>query len=113
MAQAERERKARGGRDELESMRLPPQNLEAERSVLGCILLTKDALPVVIDLLDPDDFYRESHRHIYQAMEDLEARGMTIDQITLADELKKRNLLDAVGGLAFLFEDFLTHDLEF
>lgn len=82
--------------------KLPPQNLEAEQSVLGAILLDNEALPKVIELLSPSDFYRDSHRKIFNAMEDQFNKGQTIDLVTLSDYLERTNALDAVGGISYL-----------
>jgi replicative DNA helicase len=82
--------------------KVPPQNLEAESSVLGGILLENEAVNVVLELLRPEDFYRESHRKIFRAIIDLTDRGEPVDLITLSDFLKIRNELDAVGGTAYL-----------
>src|SRR3954467_3282405 len=82
----------------------PPQNLEAEQSVLGAVLLADAALPAVIsdEGLHPDDFYRESHGRIYQAMLDLHTLGEPVDALTLVEHLKQAGDLDAVGGRAAL-----------
>jgi replicative DNA helicase len=82
--------------------RVPPQNLEAESSVLGGILLDNEAINLVLELLQPDDFYRESHRKIFRAMIDITDRGEPVDLITLSEFLKGRNELEAVGGAAYL-----------
>lgn len=82
--------------------KLPPQNLEAEQSVLGAILLDNEALPKVIELLSPSDFYRDSHRKIFNAMEDQFNKGQTIDLVTLSDYLERINELDATGGISYL-----------
>jgi replicative DNA helicase len=82
--------------------KVPPQNLEAESSVLGGILLENDAINVVLELLRPEDFYRESHRKIFRAMILLSDRGEPADVITLSECLKGHNELDAVGGTAYL-----------
>lgn len=82
--------------------KLPPQNLEAEQSVLGAILLDNEAIPKVIEILSPADFYRDSHRKIFNAMEDQFNKGQTIDLVTLADYLARTNELEAVGGLSYL-----------
>jgi replicative DNA helicase len=78
----------------------PPQNLEAEQSVLGAVLLSDTALPALIidERLTADDFYRESHGRIYQAMLDLHTQGEPIDALTLVEHLKQAGELDAVGG---------------
>ncbi|MFO0752246.1 MAG: replicative DNA helicase [Thermodesulfovibrionales bacterium] len=82
--------------------KVPPQNIEAEQSVLGSVIFDNEALPKVLEVLSPDDFYRESHRRLYNAMLDLFDRNEPIDIITLTDHLKKNNDLDTVGGIAYL-----------
>jgi replicative DNA helicase len=82
--------------------KVPPQNLEAESSVLGGILLENDAINLVLELLRPEDFYRESHRKIFRAMIELTDRNEPADLITLSEFLKNRGELDAVGGSAYL-----------
>jgi replicative DNA helicase len=80
----------------------PPQNLEAEQSVIGAVLLSDTALPALIidERLQPEDFYRESHGRIYKAMLDLHALGEPVDALTLVEHLKRSGQLDAVGGRA-------------
>jgi replicative DNA helicase len=80
----------------------PPQNLEAERSVLGAVLLSDTALPALIidERLHPEDFYREAHGEIYAAMLDLHNLGEPVDALTLVEHLKQAGRLDAVGGHA-------------
>lgn len=82
--------------------RLPPQNLEAEQSVLGAILLENDALLKALEVISTDDFYRESHRKIFNAMIELFDKNEGIDLVTVTDTLKRKNELDAVGGFAYL-----------
>jgi replicative DNA helicase len=82
--------------------KVPPQNLEAESSVLGGILLDNEAINQVLELLRPEDFYRESHRKIFRAMIELSDRSEPVDVITLSDCLKARRDIDAVGGSAYL-----------
>lgn len=81
---------------------LPPQNVEAEKSLLGSILLDKEAIVKIADFLRPEDFYRPSHREIYQAMIDLYESRNPIDIVTLSDELEKTKKLKEVGGASFL-----------
>src|SRR4029078_11253083 len=76
----------------------PPQNLEAEESVLGAMLLSPGAIGAVSEVLDAGDFYRESHAKIYRAALALYAKGEPVDAITLVDELEERGELEAVGG---------------
>src|SRR3989338_7779919 len=82
--------------------KVPPQNLEAEASVLGGILLENEAVNQVLELLRPEDFYRESHRKVFRAMIELSDRSEPVDLITLSDFLKSRGELEAVGGTAYL-----------
>src|SRR5436190_2900278 len=82
--------------------RLPPQNVEAEQSVLGSILIDRDAIVRVAGFLRPEDFYREAHRTIYQAVLDLFERREPADFVLLCDELERRGRLEQVGGPAYL-----------
>lgn len=82
--------------------RLPPQNLDAEQSVLGAILIDNNALPRALEILDPEDFYKPSHRKIFLAMTALFDKNEPIDLITLTDQLKKNNELEDIGGIAYL-----------
>jgi len=84
--------------------RIPPQNLEAEQSLLGALLIEKDAIIRVADLLRPEDFYKQAHSDIYQAMLDLFAKREPIDQLSLSNRLKDRGVLEAIGGRAYLIE---------
>jgi replicative DNA helicase len=77
---------------------VPPQNLEAEESVLGAMMLSPGAIGAVSEILDGGDFYRESHAKIYRAAVGLYARGEPVDAITLVDELEERGELEDVGG---------------
>jgi replicative DNA helicase len=80
----------------------PPQNLEAEQSVLGAVLLSDTALPALIidERLQPEDFYREAHGIVYKAMLDLHSVGEPVDALTLVEHLKRAGELEAVGGRA-------------
>ena len=80
----------------------PPQNLEAEQSVLGAVLLSDTALPALIidERLQPADFYRDSHGLIFTAMLELHGAGEPVDALTLVEHLKQNGQLDAVGGRA-------------
>lgn len=82
--------------------RIPPQNLEAEQSVLGSMLLDKEAIIFVSEYLKPVDFYRESHRQIFQAICALCDRDEPVDLVTLAEELRTRAVLEPVGGMGAL-----------
>jgi replicative DNA helicase len=82
--------------------RIPPQNLDAEQAVLGAMLIKKEAIAEVAEILRPDDFYREAHRIIFQAMMDLFSRNEAVDLITVTEELRRTENLDKVGGIAFV-----------
>jgi replicative DNA helicase len=77
---------------------VPPQNLDAEESVLGAMMLSSGAIGAVSEIVDASDFYRESHGHIYRAILGLYARGEPVDAITVVDELDRGSHLEGVGG---------------
>jgi replicative DNA helicase len=83
---------------------VPPQNLEAEESVLGAMMLSPGAIGAVSEVLDASDFYRESHAIIYRAALALYAKGEPVDAITLVDELEERSELEAAGGRVRIHE---------
>jgi replicative DNA helicase len=82
--------------------RIPPHNDDAEKSVLGSVLLDKDALYEALEILKPDDFYSEMHREIYSAVVELYRKSQPVDILTLSEELKKRKSLEMVGGRAYI-----------
>ena len=82
--------------------RVPPQNIEAEQSVIGAMLIDKNAVGIVTETLMPEDFYRQAHQVIYSAMLTLHSKNEPIDMVTLIEELKKMNKLDDVGGVAYI-----------
>ncbi|WP_084955414.1 replicative DNA helicase [Thermoactinospora rubra] len=82
--------------------RTPPHNIEAEQSVLGGMLLSKDAIADVVELIRADDFYRPAHQIIYEVITDLYGRGEPADAVTVFDELQKRGEMARVGGAAYL-----------
>ncbi len=88
----------------LDSAPVPPQNLEAEESVLGAMMLSPGAIGAVSEILDAGDFYRESHAKVYRGALALYAKGEPVDAITLTDELEERGELEAVGGRVRLHE---------
>src|SRR3954466_8708860 len=93
---------ANGGSRPYDGPIAPPQNLEAEQSVLGAVLLSDTALPALIidERLQPEDFYRDGHGRIYQAMLDLHSVGEPVDALTLVEHLKRAGDLEQVGGRA-------------
>ncbi len=82
--------------------RQPPQDMAAEQSVLGGMLLSKDAIADVLERLRPGDFYRPAHQNVYDAILDLYGRGEPADAVTVAAELDRRGLLRRVGGAPYL-----------
>lgn len=84
------------------AQRLPPQNLEAEQSVLGAMLIDKEALIQAAEILTPEDFYRENHQQIFRALLDLFNKGEPADLVTASEELESKNLLEKVGGASYL-----------
>ena len=86
------------------SDRTPPQDVQAEQSVLGAMLLSKDAIGDVSEIVKGHDFYRPAHEQIFHAIVDLYGRGEPADAITVADELTKRGELGKVGGHIYLHE---------
>jgi replicative DNA helicase len=87
-----------------EMEKLPPQSIEAERSLLGCLLLDKDVIFRVADFLRPDDFYRGIHQQIYEVCLELFKRGEPIDILSVSNRLKEKNLLEEIGGMGYLTE---------
>jgi replicative DNA helicase len=81
---------------------VPPHNLQAEESLLGAMLLSKDAIAVASEILGADDFYKPAHGHIFEAVTSLSAAGEPADPVTVSDELRRANLLEAVGGVPAL-----------
>jgi replicative DNA helicase len=86
------------------SQRLPPQNIDAEKSLLGAILLDRDALVKVLSFLRAEHFYEKRHATLFQAMSDLFMASISIDQLTLTDFLQKKKVLQEVGGRAYIVE---------
>ncbi len=84
------------------SIKVPPHNMEAEQAILGGILINNDAMNQVMDILSVDAFYREAHAHLFQGMIDLYSNNEPVDLITLHQYLKRKNLLEKVGGAEYL-----------
>ena len=82
--------------------RIPPHSVESEQSILGSIILDKDAIITVAEIINPGDFYKEAHKIIYESMLSLNSSNEPIDLITLIEELRKEGHLDNVGGISYL-----------
>src|SRR5918999_1889852 len=87
-----------------EAARVPPHDLDAEKAVIGAMLVSEPAVAAVAERLGPEDFYSEVHRIIYGAMTRLYSRGDPIDQLTLTNELRTMGEFDKVGGRAYVFQ---------
>ena len=85
-------------------MRVPPHSIEAEQSLLGGVLLAGDAFEEIASEVKAEDFYRESHRHIFRSIEVLVSRGEAVDVMTLTQQLRDETRLEAVGGLGYIAE---------
>jgi len=84
--------------------KLPPQNLEAESSLLGCLLIDKDAVIKVVDIIRPEDFYKDANGIIFSAMRELYIHHEPIDILTLTSKLEEKKQLEAIGGRTYLAE---------
>jgi replicative DNA helicase len=84
--------------------RVPPQNTEAEASLLGAVLIDPDAIVKVADIINPADFYDERHQRIYEAVQHLYEKHSPVDVLTLSDQLKAAGHLEMVGGSSYLTE---------
>ncbi|NLC69688.1 MAG: replicative DNA helicase [Clostridiaceae bacterium] len=82
--------------------RIPPHNIEAEQAVLGSMMLDNEAIPVVVEILKSDDFYRQDHGEIYEAILDLFNKAEPVDIVTVIEQLKSRGTLDKAGGLEYI-----------
>lgn len=82
--------------------RVPPQSIDAEQSVLGAMLIDKEAIAKVTEVLNADDFYREAHRVIFTAMLELYNKNEAVDLITVTDILRRDNKLEDIGGIAYI-----------
>ncbi|WP_416199173.1 replicative DNA helicase [Sporanaerobacter sp.] len=82
--------------------RIPPHSLEAEQSVLGAMIIDKEAINTAVETIRPEDFYKEANKEIYETILELYNRNEPVDLITLSEELKKRGTLENVGGINYL-----------
>ena len=84
--------------------RTPPHDLAAEQSVLGAMLLSRDAISTSMETCRADDFYKPAHGHVFEAISNLYGEGEPVDAVTVADELRRAGLLDAIGGQNVLID---------
>lgn len=84
--------------------KLPPQSIEAEKSILGCLMLDKNIIVNVVDFLTPKDFYKKNHQEIYNAMLEIFEKGEPIDLLSVSTRLKEKGILEEIGGYSYLTE---------
>lgn len=84
--------------------RVPPHNLEAEESVLGSMMLTAEAIADVVELVRPEDFYRTANGKVFDTLRSIYARGEPVDAITAVEELRRRGMLEEIGGHLYIHE---------
>src|SRR5687767_9907413 len=87
-----------------QAAKVPPQNTDAEASLLGALLIDSDAIVKIADTVNADDFYEERHRHIYEAVKKLYDHHSPVDVLTLSDQLRSDGTLDIAGGPSYLTE---------
>ena len=104
MAMKQKQRDLTEANPQQTSDRIPPQSIEAEMSVLGSMLLDRDATGKALEILSEKDFYKDSHQKIFQAAVSLYDRSEPVDLITLAEELNRRKSLEEIGGSYYLTE---------
>ena len=85
-------------------IRIPPQSIDSEKAVLGSIMLRKDAMHEIEDVVNPDSFYAEKHKMIFQAMLDLSLKNEPIDMLSLSTKLSEQKVLESIGGNQYLAE---------
>jgi len=90
--------------NQIPAQKLPPQNIEAEKSLLGCLIIDKNAITKVVDYLGPRDFYKKPHQQIYEAICDLFERGEEVDLLAVSNRLKEKGILEEIGGNSYLTE---------
>jgi replicative DNA helicase len=86
------------------NQRVPPHNLQAEESVLGAMMLSREAIADVVEVINASHFYKPTHAHVYEAVISLYGGGEPIDSVTVAEELERAGLLESVGGPSMLLE---------
>lgn len=86
------------------SLRIPPQSLEAESALLGSVMLRPEAMYEIIDIINPRSFYADKHKIIFETMLELFSKGVPIDLLSLSNKLKDKNLIEQVGGNTYLAE---------
>ena len=82
--------------------RIPPQNLEAEQAILGSLMVERDLVPIISEIVERNDFYAPHHATVYDAIVSLYERGEPVDKVSVAEELRRRKRLEEVGGADFI-----------
>jgi replicative DNA helicase len=83
-------------------MKIPPQNIEVEQSLLGALLLDKNAFDKIADIIQPTDFYKEAHRYIFETMQTLYSKQEPLDLVTVSNLLEEKKLIERIGGRSYL-----------
>ena len=91
-----------GAHADVSLQKLPPQNVEAEQMVLGAVLIENDSINKIVEILVPEDFYKDAHRRIFSVMLDMFESGEAIDLVTLSDKLRGTKGLETVGDASYL-----------
>ncbi|WP_418219425.1 replicative DNA helicase [Clostridium formicaceticum] len=86
----------------MNTFKVPPHSIEAEQSILGSMLMDKESIIVILEIIKPEDFYKEAHKEIFEAIYTLFNREEPVDLITLTEELKRRGTLEAIGGIPYI-----------
>lgn len=82
--------------------RTPPQNNEAEQAIIGAIFIEPNALITAAEVLQPEDFYRQAHQHIFRAMVMMNEQGKALDVVTVSETLTSQGLIEDIGGISYL-----------
>ena len=85
-----------------ETLRVPPQNIEMEQSVLGCMLMSPDAVDIAMSILKSEHFYEQKNSYIFRAMLDLIDDGEPVDAVTVTDHLTRTDVIDKIGGAYYI-----------
>ena len=82
--------------------KIPPQNIEVEQSLLGALLLDKNAFDKIADIVQPTDFYKDAHRYIFEVMQTLYSKQEPLDLVTVSNLLEEKKLIERIGGRSYL-----------
>ena len=95
---------ANNSNSKIDIEKLPPQSIDSEKSVLGCLMIDKNAVIKVVDFLYPKDFYKKTHQQIYEVIIELFEKGEPFDLLAVSTRLKEKNIFEEIGGNSYLTE---------